>query len=31
MLTSVVFSRAMATLVYGHGRKTKSISVGGGF
>ena len=31
MLTSVVFSRAMATLIYGHGRKTKSISVGGGF
>ncbi len=31
MYTSVTVSRAMATLVYGHGRKTKSISVGGGF
>ncbi len=31
MYTSVTVSRAMATLVYGHGRKTKRISVGGGF
>jgi preprotein translocase subunit SecD len=31
MYTSVTVSRALATLVYGHGRKTKSISVGGGF
>ena len=31
MYTSVTVSRAMATLVYGRGRKTKRISVGGGF
>jgi len=30
MFTSVTVSRAMATLVYGHGRKVKRVSVGGG-
>ncbi len=31
MFTSVTVSRAMATLVYGYGKKIKSVSVGGGF
>ena len=31
MFTSVTVSRALSTLMYGHGRKVKSISVGGGF
>ena len=31
MFTSVTVSRALSTLVYGHGRKIKSVSVGGGF
>ncbi len=30
MFTSVTLSRAMATLWYGHGRKIKTVSVGGG-
>jgi preprotein translocase subunit SecD len=31
MFTSVTVSRAMATLVYGGGKKIKKVSVGGGF
>ncbi len=31
MFTSVTFSRALATLVYGGGKKIKKVSVGGGF
>ena len=31
VFTSVTVSRALATLVYGHNRKVKRISVGGGF
>jgi preprotein translocase subunit SecD len=31
MFTSVTVSRAMATLVYGGGKKIKQVSVGGGF
>jgi preprotein translocase subunit SecD len=31
VFTSVTVSRALSTLVYGHGRKVKRISVGGGF
>ncbi|HTD28329.1 MAG TPA: protein translocase subunit SecD, partial [Xanthomonadaceae bacterium] len=31
MFTSVTVSRAMATLVYGGGRKIRKVSVGGGF
>jgi preprotein translocase subunit SecD len=31
MFTSVTVSRAMATVVYGGGRKIKKVSVGGGF
>ncbi|MBS0212436.1 MAG: protein translocase subunit SecD [Proteobacteria bacterium] len=31
MFTSVTVSRAMATIVYGHGKKIQKVSVGGGF
>jgi preprotein translocase subunit SecD len=31
VFTSVTVSRALSTLVYGHNRKVKRISVGGGF